>query len=44
VEWPFAKGWTLYVRGDNVFDSPYQLAADYSNGGTQVFAGVRGRL
>jgi vitamin B12 transporter len=44
AEWPFAKGWTLYVRGDNVFDNPYQLAADYSNGGTRVFAGVRGRL
>lgn len=41
VDWPFAKGWTLLVRGNNVFDKNYQLAADYSTGGATVFAGVR---
>src|SRR6266550_1909270 len=44
VEWPFAANWTVYVRGDNVFDRDYQLAADYSNGGARFFVGVRGRL
>jgi vitamin B12 transporter len=44
AEWPFAKGWTLYVRGDNVLGSNYQLAADYANGGAQYFVGVRARL
>jgi len=41
VNWPFAKGWSLLVRGNNVFDKNYQLAADFSTGGAQVFAGVR---
>jgi vitamin B12 transporter len=41
VDWPFAKGWTLLVRGNNVFDKNYELAADYSTGGATVFAGVR---
>jgi len=41
LEWPFAKGLTLLLRGDNVFDKNYQLAADYSTGGATVFAGVR---
>ncbi len=41
VEWPFAKGWSLLVRGNNVFDKDYQLAADYSTGGGTVYAGVR---
>ena len=39
LDWPFAKGWSLLVRGNNVFDKNYQLAADYSTGGAQVFAG-----
>jgi vitamin B12 transporter len=41
LDWPFAKGWSLLVRGNNVFDKDYQLAADFSTGGAQVFAGVR---
>ncbi len=41
VDWPFAKGWSLLVRGNNVFDKNYQLAADYSTGGATVFAGLR---
>ena len=44
AEWPFAANWTVYVRGDNVFDRDYQLAADYSTGGARFFVGVRGRL
>src|SRR4030095_15150324 len=39
--WSFAKGWLLLARGNNVFDKNYQLAADYSTGGAQVFAAVR---
>jgi vitamin B12 transporter len=41
LDWTFAKGWSLLVRGNNVFDKNYQLAADYSTGGAQVFAAVR---
>jgi vitamin B12 transporter len=41
LEWPFARGFTLLLRGDNVFDKNYQLAADYSTGGATVFAGIR---
>jgi vitamin B12 transporter len=41
LEWPFAKGLTLLVRGDNVFDKNYQLAADYSTGGATVYAAIR---
>ena len=41
ADWPFAKGWSLLVRGNNVFDKNYQLAADYSTGGATVFAGLR---
>jgi len=41
LEWPFAKGFSLQLRGDNVFDKNYQLAADYSTGGATVFAGIR---
>jgi len=41
LDWAFAKGWSLLVRGNNVFDKNYQLAADYSTGGGQVFAAVR---
>jgi vitamin B12 transporter len=41
LDWAFAKGWSLLVRGNNVFDKNYQLAADYSTGGAQVFAAVR---
>ncbi len=41
ADWPFAPGWSLLVRGNNIFDKNYQLAADFSTGGAQVFAGVR---
>jgi vitamin B12 transporter len=41
LDWTFAKGWSLLVRGNNVLDKNYQLAADYSTGGAQVFASVR---
>jgi vitamin B12 transporter len=43
VEWDVAKGWTLFVRGNNVFDQDYQLAADFSTGGATVFGGIRWR-
>lgn len=41
LDWPFATGWALSVRGNNVFDKDYQLAADYATGGANVFASVR---
>lgn len=41
LDWRFARGWTAFVRGDNVGDRDYRLAADYSSGGAKVLAGVR---
>ncbi len=41
LEWPVGKGWTLFARGNNVFDKNYELAAGYSTGGAQFLAGVR---
>ncbi len=41
AEWKAGKGVTLFVRGDNVLDKDYELAAGYATGGAQVFAGVR---
>ena len=41
AEWAFAKGFTLLLRGGNVFNKNYQLAADYSTGGTTWFASMR---
>jgi vitamin B12 transporter len=41
VDWRFARGWAAYVRGNNVFDRDYRLAADFSTGGATVIAGVR---
>ncbi len=41
LEWPFAKGLSLFVRGDNIFNKNYQLAADYSTGGATVYAALR---
>jgi vitamin B12 transporter len=44
AEWKVAKGVTLFVRGDNVLDKDYELAAGYSTGGAQAFAGLRWAL
>jgi vitamin B12 transporter len=44
AEWQAGKGVTLFVRSDNVLDKDYELAAGYSTGGAQVFAGVRWAL
>ena len=41
AEWPFAKGFSVLLRGGNVFNKNYQLAADYATGGTTWFAGLR---
>ena len=44
AEWKVGKGVTLQVRGDNVLDRDYELAAGYATGGAQVFAGLRWAL
>lgn len=44
AEWTVARNLTAWARGDNVFDTGYQLAADYATGGATVFAGLRWRL
>ena len=41
VEWPFARGWSLLVRGNNVLNKNYQLAADFATGGATVYGSVR---
>jgi vitamin B12 transporter len=44
LEWPLGGGVTLFARGDNVLDRDYQLAAGFSTGGAQFFAGLRWRM
>jgi vitamin B12 transporter len=44
AEWKAGRGVTLFVRGDNVLDKDYELAAGYATGGAQAFAGVRWAL
>jgi vitamin B12 transporter len=39
--WPFAKGLALLLRGNNVLNKNYQLAADYATGGATIYAGLR---
>ncbi len=41
AQWPFAKGFALILRGKNVFDRDYQLAAGFSTGGAQFYAGIQ---
>jgi len=41
AEWTFAKGFTLLLRGNNVFNKNYQLAADFATGGSTVYASLR---
>ena len=44
LEWTLDARTTLFLRGDNVFDKDYELAADFATGGARVFGGVRWRL
>jgi len=41
AEWAFANGCTLLLRGNNVFNKNYQLAADFATGGATVYANLR---
>jgi len=41
AEWPFARGWSLLMRGNNVFNKNYQLAADFATGGATVYGSLR---
>jgi len=44
LEWAIDPQTTVFVRGDNVFNRNYELAADFATGGARVFAGVRWRI
>ena len=44
AQWTVAKGLSLFMRADNVFDKNYELAAGFGTGGATVFAGVRAVL
>jgi vitamin B12 transporter len=44
AEWPLTRNVALFVRGDNVLDRHYELAADFSTGGARAFAGLRWAL
>ena len=44
LEWAIEARTTLFVRGDNVFDRDYELAADFATGGARVLAGIRWRM
>ena len=41
VECPFANGFSMLLRGGNIFNKNYQLAADFSTGGATWYAGIR---
>lgn len=41
VEWHAGRGITVLVRGDNLTDRDYALAAGFATPGAQLFAGVR---
>lgn len=41
ARWVLPHGVTLFARVDNLLDKEYELAADYSTGGTRFFAGLR---
>ncbi len=43
AEWTLARGWSVLVRGDNVLDRDYALAAHYATGGAMMFAALRWR-
>ena len=44
AEWAIDARTTIFVRGDNVLDRDYALAADFATGGARISAGVRWRL
>jgi vitamin B12 transporter len=44
LEWAIDPRTTVFVRGDNVFNRDYELAADFATGGARVFAGVRWKI
>lgn len=44
LEWTLDPRTTLFIRGDNVLDRDYELAADFATGGARVFGGVRWAL
>jgi vitamin B12 transporter len=41
VEWAVDPQTTVFVRGDNVLNRDYQLAADFATGGARVTTGIR---
>jgi vitamin B12 transporter len=43
-EWALDSRTTLFVRGENVLDRDYELAADFATGGARVFGGVRWQM
>ena len=43
-EWSLDARTTLFIRGDNVLNRNYELAADFATGGARVFGGVRWRM
>jgi vitamin B12 transporter len=44
LEWSIDSRTTLFLRGDDVFDRDYALAADFATGGARVLAGVRWQI
>jgi vitamin B12 transporter len=43
-EWSLDARTTLFIRGDNVLNRNYELAADFATGGARVSGGIRWRL
>ena len=44
AEWAVGNGVTLFVRGDNILDKQYELAAGFATSGATVFAGMRAQI
>jgi vitamin B12 transporter len=44
VEYDVTRALTVYLRGENVFDSKYEEVFSYRAPGSTIYAGVKGRL
>ena len=41
TDYRLEKNWSLFARANNIFNKRYELASDFSTGGSSVFVGVR---
>ena len=41
ADYHLQKDWSVFVRGNNIFNKYYETAGDYSTAGASIFAGIR---